>query len=149
MFPKKKIKKKTTIDKLRGWQKTQRNGTLKWKKNSSKKSTENAIKHRKKQQRKMSQRLSKGRIFRANVRARDNNTCQLCLKKYTDEEVKQFKLQVHHVKGRGVWQYDERYAICLCGCFTYKECHKVVHSNQKKWRPILLEILDEIYKGDG
>ena len=134
----KKIKpKKTKLEKAKEWYNKRR-----------KKSISGSREHTKKQMNKLSKRLSDGTKFRKNVRARDNNTCQLCYKMYLPHqlELDHTILQVHHVLGRGQNQFNERYAICLCGDFTHMECHRRVHANQKKYRPILLQKLDEIYK---
>jgi hypothetical protein len=54
-------------------------------------------------------------------------------------------LQLHHVLGRGRNLTDNyRYCIMLC-----EKCHnEIVHQNNKKYRPILLDICDKLYKED-
>ena len=63
-----------------------------------------------------------------------NGTCMLCGTKKA--------LEMHHVLGRGKYLTDNyRYCLMLCN-----NCHQnIVHKNQKKYRPILLGICEELY----
>lgn len=64
-----------------------------------------------------------------------NGTCQLCGTKQ--------ELELHHVLGRGKY-LTNNYKYCLMLC---RNCHhNVVHKNLKKYRPILLEICEKLYK---
>ena len=62
---------------------------------------------------------------------RDNGMCVLCYTKQT--------LQLHHINGRGKDKTDNPdNCIMLCA-----NCHlNVVHKNNKKWRPILNEMIE-------
>jgi 5-methylcytosine-specific restriction endonuclease McrA len=52
-------------------------------------------------------------------------------------------LHLHHISGRGRYLTDEP-TNCVMLCST---CHEVkVHGNLKKYRPILLDSVKEIYK---
>lgn len=64
-------------------------------------------------------------------------TCQKCVLCG-----KQNNLELHHVLGRGEGLTDNyRYCVMLC-----KHCHHaIVHQNLKKYRPILIEICEELY----
>lgn len=62
---------------------------------------------------------------------RDNGLCQLCAKG-TD-------LELHHI----VYRSEDKNLInepsnCIMLC---NECHRKVHSNKKKWKPILQKIV--------
>lgn len=62
---------------------------------------------------------------------RDNGLCQLCAKG-TD-------LELHHI----VYRSEDKNLInepsnCIMLC---SECHRKVHSNKKKWKPILQKIV--------
>jgi len=135
MFPKNTKKKKTKYEKY-----------LEYHNRQIKKQFLKRDVTQKKQRNKIAKRLDDGSKFRKNVRERDNFICALCGRKYKPNEIGQDGLVVHHVKGRGKYQFVEKYAISLCGDMTYQKCHKVVHSNNKKYKPILLEKLDNIYK---
>lgn len=52
-------------------------------------------------------------------------------------------LELHHILGRGKDLTDNyKYCVMLC-----TNCHhNVVHANLKKYRPILLDIVKEIYR---
>jgi len=51
-------------------------------------------------------------------------------------------LECHHILGRGK-NLTDNYRNCVMLCH---DCHyNVVHGNNKKYRPILLEIAKEIY----
>lgn len=65
------------------------------------------------------------------VFSRDNGMCALCFTKLS--------LQLHHINGRGKNKTDNPdNCIMLCA-----NCHlNVVHKNNKKWRPILNEIIE-------
>lgn len=67
------------------------------------------------------------------VFARDKGQCALC--------GKQQDLHLHHVNGRGKGKTDNPdNCIMLCA-----NCHlNVVHANNKKWRPILNEMLQKV-----
>lgn len=150
-FPKKIKKKKTDYEKACEWRERQRENAIenvKKKRVRDKDKNVQKIRTRKKKQRKrMVSKLSAGYKYRIAVRERDKNICQMCCKKFTDEEVKAGRLHVHHVKGRSKkYEYNVRYGVCLCGRCTFGKCHDKAHENQKKWRPILLKKLDEIYK---
>jgi 5-methylcytosine-specific restriction endonuclease McrA len=55
---------------------------------------------------------------------------------------KQTQLQLHHVLSRGRNLTDD-YKHCVMLCM---ECHLYkVHENQRKYRPILLNICEELY----
>lgn len=64
------------------------------------------------------------------VAERDNHRCRLCGRKED--------LQLHHIRGRGKGlTNDVDNCIMLC-----RHCHlEVVHKNQKKYRPILMEMI--------
>lgn len=78
--------------------------------------------------------VSKNRIFvkkevYEQVYKRDNGKCRLCGSN---------NIQLHHINGRGKsLTNDINNCIMLC-----QHCHlEVVHKNQKKYRPILNEII--------
>ena len=60
--------------------------------------------------------------------------CVLCGKKVG--------LELHHICGRGK-DLTDNYRNCVMLCHNCH--HNVVHGNLKKYRPILLEISEEIY----
>lgn len=64
-----------------------------------------------------------------------NERCVLCGRTYP--------LQLHHCLGRGRYLTDDSTkCVMLCmDCHLYK-----VHMNQKKYRPILLEICKRLYE---
>lgn len=63
-----------------------------------------------------------------------NGKCVLC--------GKQTELHLHHVLGRG--KNVDNYKMCVMLCAN---CHlNIVHKNQKKYRPILKEMCERIYK---
>jgi 5-methylcytosine-specific restriction endonuclease McrA len=57
-------------------------------------------------------------------------------------------------QARGQERHHIRYGAC--GRHTYRgnvillcnECHDLVHSNKKKYQPILIKIIDDYLKGD-
>ena len=63
---------------------------------------------------------------------RDKGQCALC---YT-----RFNLHLHHINGRGKGKTNNpKNCIMLC-----QNCHlNIVHQNNKKWRPILNEMIKE------
>ena len=63
------------------------------------------------------------------VYERDNGKCRLC---------GNANIQLHHINGRGKeLTNDVNNCIMLC-----QHCHiEVVHKNQKKYKPILLELI--------
>ena len=67
------------------------------------------------------------------VYKRDNGKCQLCgcIK----------NLHLHHINGRGKYLTNNvKNCILLC-----ENCHlNIVHKNQKKYRPILLNIIEQM-----
>ena len=65
------------------------------------------------------------------VFGRDNGMCALCFTKQN--------LHLHHINGRGKNKTDNPdNCIMLCA-----NCHlNVVHKNNKKWRPILNEMIE-------
>ena len=70
-----------------------------------------------------------------NVFTRDKGRCQLCGSPN--------QLQLHHIYGRGKG-LTNRPSNCIMLCMN---CHLYrVHMNQKKYRPILQEIIDKKYK---
>jgi len=150
-IPKKIKKKKTDYEKAIEWKNRQRqkaidNAKIKRVRDKDKNIAKAKL-QKTKQGKKNAKRLSDGYKFRVAVRKRDDNTCQMCRKRFKDEEVKAGRLHVHHVKGRSKqYAHNVRYGICLCGKCTFGKCHDKVHESQKTWRPILLHKLDEIYK---
>ena len=58
-------------------------------------------------------------------------TCQLC--------GIQRELQLHHINGRGK-NLTNNIMNCIMLCDS---CHRLVHTNKKKYRPILMEIRDK------
>lgn len=72
-----------------------------------------------------------------NVFTRDGGRCQLCGRTDT--------LQLHHIYGRGKGLTNKPsncIMLCMC-CHLYR-----VHQNQRKYRPLLQEIIDKKYKKD-
>lgn len=69
----------------------------------------------------------------AKVMERDNSQCILCGLGTT--------LQIHHVKYRSEsGDGSESNLVVLC-----IHCHNLAHSNKKKYQPMLLDYLNEIY----
>ena len=61
---------------------------------------------------------------------RDNGRCRLCGSK--------IRLQLHHIDGRGK-ELTNNIDNCIMLCMN---CHlNIVHKNQKKYRPILKELI--------
>lgn len=69
------------------------------------------------------------------VLERDKGCCRLCGK---------LNIQLHHIYYRSERKdlIDVPYN-CIMLCF---DCHKLVHSNKKKYQPILLEIIEQTKK---
>lgn len=78
----------------------------------------------------------------ANVYMRDNGTCQLCFRKdntYDYEKEEWIRLEAHHIRYKSERKdlIDEpSNLIMLCSAH-----HREVHSNKKKWQPILLKMI--------
>ena len=71
------------------------------------------------------------------VYERDKGCCRLCNK---------INIELHHIKYRSEAKdlIDEP-SNCIMLCF---DCHKLVHSDKKKYQPILLEIVKQTKKTD-
>lgn len=55
-----------------------------------------------------------------------------------------YQLVLHHIKYRSERKDlidDPNNCIMLCGNFTKNKCHEKVHSNKKKYQPLLIELL--------
>ena len=77
------------------------------------------------------------------VLARDNYKCRLC------GNDNRYELVLHHIYYRSQRRdlIDEPdNCIMLCGNFSKNKCHMKVHSNKKKYQPILLEIVKNTKK---
>jgi hypothetical protein len=64
---------------------------------------------------------------------RDMPSCMMCGSHYWN--------QVHHIVYSPIRITEKGKLIVLC-----KDCHDLAHSNEKKYRPILLEIVRKFYK---
>ena len=72
------------------------------------------------------------------VLARDNYRCRLC----GNDNI--YELNLHHIYYRSQRRdlIDEPdNCIMLCGNFSKNKCHMKVHSNKKKYQPLLLEMV--------
>lgn len=74
------------------------------------------------------------------VLTRDNYKCRLCGNDKVNE------LELHHILYRSQRKdlIDEpSNCIMLCGNFSKNKCHMKVHSNKKKYQPMLLELINK------